>query len=334
MGVEKTIIMKQFNGTDYDILYPKTTADQIENVYTENQILSSGTTGKYQLPAGSLPDAVFNKLLEAMPWTLIQEYKTAGAYTWTAPDLYNGASYKIGVYMVGGGGSGAAGDTTGTEVQGVTGGAAGYGKNIILNITPGQQFNAVVGAGGKAVTFTGNYESSPIYVAGNTGGTTSFNNKTALGGGGGMFNIGASGGQGSDGITASAESPYYTVVGKDLYAGVKADITIGNLPATRIPYPQGASQPPRASQNWFDPTMVTLCAGGWAGYNNVEIINAMPDGTKGGNGGRPNSDASMLSATGNGNGGGANSASRSSVVQTFSSGAGSDGMILIYAKVV
>ena len=73
MGIEKNIIMKQFNGTDYDILYPKTTADQIENVYTENQILSSGTTSKYQLPVGSLPDAVFNKLLEAMPWTLIQD---------------------------------------------------------------------------------------------------------------------------------------------------------------------------------------------------------------------------------------------------------------------
>ena len=42
MGVEKNIIMKQFNGTDYDILYPKTTADQISGVMP---IASGGTNG-------------------------------------------------------------------------------------------------------------------------------------------------------------------------------------------------------------------------------------------------------------------------------------------------
>ena len=62
MGVEKTIIMKQFNGTDYDILYPKTTADQIENVYTENQILSDSTKGLYGLGADAVPDDVFKAL--------------------------------------------------------------------------------------------------------------------------------------------------------------------------------------------------------------------------------------------------------------------------------
>lgn len=32
MATEKKIIIKQFNGTDYDTLYPKTTADQIDDI--------------------------------------------------------------------------------------------------------------------------------------------------------------------------------------------------------------------------------------------------------------------------------------------------------------
>lgn len=324
MGVEKNIIMKQFNGTDYDILYPKTTADQIENVYTENQILSSGTTGKYQLPAGSLPDAVFNKLLEAMPWTLIQEYKTAGAYTWTAPDLYNGASYKIGVYMVGGGGSGAAGtqSSSGNESFG-SGGASGYAKNLILTVTPAQQIACVVGAGGVC---------GDSFQSGN-GGSTSFNNIVVSGGNGGNGPArdaadGADGGQGSDGggrkyTNASIPDKIY---GSCNTKSAFSSVTIS---------PGGRSQSPRESQNWFDTTMVTLCAGGYAG----QIIESMPDGTKGGNG-IYSSGTEIVhgeNATGNGNGGGAAfSASPSS--GTAGAGAvggnGSDGMILIYARAI
>ena len=32
MSVEKNITMRQFNGTDYDTLYPKTDVKQIENL--------------------------------------------------------------------------------------------------------------------------------------------------------------------------------------------------------------------------------------------------------------------------------------------------------------
>ncbi len=327
MGVEKNIIMKQFNGTDYDILYPKTTADQIENVYTENQILSSGTTGKYQLPAGSLPDAVFNKLLEAMPWTLIQEYKTAGAYTWTAPDLYNGASYKIGVYMVGGGGSGAAGrrsSSSGNETFG-SGGASGYAKNLILTVTPAQQIACVVGAGG---VFSDSFRSG-------NGGSTSFNNIVVSGGNGGDgptqgSAYGADGGQGSDGGSRNYTSTPDKIYGS---CNTKGALIINSSGFASAVGSGGRSQSPRESQNWFDTTMVTLCAGGYAG----QIIEPMPDGTKGGNG-IYSSGTEIVhgeNATGNGNGGGAAfSASTSSGTVGAVGGSGSDGMILIYARAI
>ena len=38
MATEKNITMKQFNGTDYDILYPKTIASQIPDVYSKSYI--------------------------------------------------------------------------------------------------------------------------------------------------------------------------------------------------------------------------------------------------------------------------------------------------------
>ena len=82
--------------------------------------------------------------------------------------------------------------------------------------------------------------------------------------------------------------------------------------------------------------MVSLCAGG----GQYDTVAAMPDGTKGGDGaaGYANN-ASVIGedATGNGNGGGGASNVRSSGVgkgYTLRSGAGSPGMVLIYAKAV
>ena len=37
MATTKNIIMKQFNGTDYDTLYPKTVAAQIDDVYSKSE---------------------------------------------------------------------------------------------------------------------------------------------------------------------------------------------------------------------------------------------------------------------------------------------------------
>lgn len=59
MAVEKNIVMKEFNGTDYDTLYPKTIGTQVDGVFTSEQTLTSDTLAKYQLSASAVPDDVF-----------------------------------------------------------------------------------------------------------------------------------------------------------------------------------------------------------------------------------------------------------------------------------
>lgn len=249
----------------------------------------------------------------AAVWMLIAQYKAAGSYTWTVP----AGVTQIGVYMVGGGGSGAAANA-GTQGK-ASGGASGYGKNLTLTVTPGQNIPVVVGAGGAAVVNSG---------AGKAGGTTSFNGVTVSGGEGGKYDTGggiaegASGGQGSD----VCSGRHYT--NRELCAGAST-ISMSTVFG-------GRSQSPRVSQNQFDPSMVSLCAGG----GQYDTVVAMPDGTKGGDGaaGYANN-ASVIGedATGNGNGGGGASNVSSSGVgkgYTLRSGAGSPGMVLIYAKAV
>ena len=78
MATTKNITMKQFNGTDYDTLYPKTVAAQIDDVYSKNetypksqlytqsqlytkqQVLSDATKTLYGLNSNAVPDDVFS----------------------------------------------------------------------------------------------------------------------------------------------------------------------------------------------------------------------------------------------------------------------------------
>lgn len=62
MATEKNITMKQFNGTDYDTLYPKTIASQIPDVYSKNQTINAETLSKYGLGENNTPNDVFNWL--------------------------------------------------------------------------------------------------------------------------------------------------------------------------------------------------------------------------------------------------------------------------------
>ena len=48
--------MRQFNGTDYDTLYPKTKVEQVEGAYSQQQILSDSTKGLYGLGSDAVPD--------------------------------------------------------------------------------------------------------------------------------------------------------------------------------------------------------------------------------------------------------------------------------------
>ena len=58
MATNKNITMKQFNGTDYDTLYPKTKIEQVEGAYTQQQILADSTKGMFGLDATAVPDDV------------------------------------------------------------------------------------------------------------------------------------------------------------------------------------------------------------------------------------------------------------------------------------
>ena len=282
------------------------------DTWKKEETLAAATCPLYGLSAEAAPDAAFAKLAAVLPWTLISQYKTAGAYTWTAPDLFGGKTYRIGVYMVGGGGSGAAG-FQGSQDYNASGGAAGYGKNIELTVTPGQEIPAVVGTGGVSVAGRAN--------PGAAGGTTSFNGVTALGGSGGRW--GSGGGEGADGGQGSDPSSPFRSASVPIYGSCQT------MSSTSVR--GGLSQSPRESQNRFDPGMVTLCAGGAAQRNGAQTIMPMPDGTKGGDG-KCGTGITAQSATGNGNGGGASYETTASGASR--SGAGSPGMILIYAKAV
>lgn len=261
-------------------------------------------------------------------WTLIQSYVTAGAITFTVPDHYgDGQPYQIGVYLLGGGGSGGAFWTINANGA-AGGGAAGYGKNIILTVTPGQQITGVVSAGGTAVVAS----TSSNYVGGNAGGSTSFNGVTVAGGSGGIcgtYGNGSNGGQGSDAfgydIPMGVYSPY----------GGRATTSIKYPPGSDI-YWGGLSQSARECQNAFDPSMVTLAAGGngrvYSGTPYIQTGATLLDNTKGGNGAATYSVSAVGgNATGNGNGGGG-AVATTATGYTATSGSGAPGAIFIYAK--
>ena len=62
MATNKNITMKQFNGVDYDTLYPKTKVEQVEGAYTKQQILADSTKTLYGLGSNAVPNDVLAML--------------------------------------------------------------------------------------------------------------------------------------------------------------------------------------------------------------------------------------------------------------------------------
>lgn len=71
MATNKNITMKQFNGVDYDTLYPKTKVEQVEGAYTQQQILSDSTKGLYGLGNDAVPDDAFISLTNCFAQILV-----------------------------------------------------------------------------------------------------------------------------------------------------------------------------------------------------------------------------------------------------------------------
>ena len=72
MATEKNITMKQFNGTDYDTLYPKTIASQIPDVYSKTNTITAETLSQLGLSADKLPNDAFQQIK-----TLIDNVQTS-----------------------------------------------------------------------------------------------------------------------------------------------------------------------------------------------------------------------------------------------------------------
>lgn len=301
-------------------LYDLTRADQPTQEGTplnKASLLKDSTAALFALGADALPDDALARIGSlTFGWRLLKAYKVAGAYEFEVP----AEVYEIGVYMMGGGGSGAVTYTKSGTGYHISGGASGYGKNVIFSVQPEQKIQIVVGAGGAPAVSKS---------VGNNGGSTSVNGVAVSGGMGGLLEMSTStpvkGGQGP-----STNSPgSFPLYGSRLIPTTSRD---GSFIAIDV----GTDQTPDESQNMFDPTMVSLCAGGNASsygnpskeYATVEIL-AMPDGTKGGNGyATPSAETPAgAHATGNGNGGGA------VVSADYSkSGKGSDGAVYIYTR--
>ena len=115
-------------------------------------------------------------------WVLLNEYTTAGAHIWTAPDLFNGRSYYIGVMVIGGGASGTVGVSCTGDGANVSGGPSGRSNYAVVKVSPNSNHTLVIGAGGAGVTAKRSSSGQTI-LRGKNGGTTSFDGAlSALGG--------------------------------------------------------------------------------------------------------------------------------------------------------
>ena len=74
MATNKNITMRQFNGTDYDTLYPKTKVEQVEGAYTQQQILADSTKTMFGLGTDAVPDDAFLALSKAVTKKVIMEH--------------------------------------------------------------------------------------------------------------------------------------------------------------------------------------------------------------------------------------------------------------------
>lgn len=309
--------MKQKTASGYDTLYPKTTVEQVIGAPTR----------------GNLSTVVNNG------WRLLQSYNTAGNVRWTAPDLFNGNSYQIGVYIVGGGGHGGADvqkNSEGTENQ-AYGGGSGFAKAFMLYVSPNEEYVGIVGAGGNSSS--------------NQGGTTSFAGNLATGGyaptrvTGGYYIVG-SGGMPSVAAVKPSESYTYGIIPEfgDASIGATNISWFGNVPeetakSITLAQPQFIFNPFTGEQMLFcgpsvkltrDGTTRIVQSGGFtngAGVSSTgiaEYMNTFPSGAT----------ISATKGTIAGCGGGAAVAryGQSSPIPTVTGADGADGGIFIYVR--
>ena len=99
MATEKNITMKQFNGTDYDTLYPKTIASQIPDVYSKSYIDSilkdnaKIQTGSYVGTGTHGADNPCTLTFDKMPVLVAIDIGNVLAKNVTCPPFVKGCTY-------------------------------------------------------------------------------------------------------------------------------------------------------------------------------------------------------------------------------------------------
>lgn len=87
MASVKKITMREYNGTDYDTLYPKTVAEQVDGVYSKDEVLSNSTKSLFGLGSDAVPDdalALIKQLIDSANSNINTKAKIAtGSYTGT-----------------------------------------------------------------------------------------------------------------------------------------------------------------------------------------------------------------------------------------------------------
>lgn len=285
----------------------------VGSAYNKANVLPDDVCAALGLPTNIEPKDAFSALNKKGGWTELERITTSK--TWTVPDGVT----QIGVFLMGGGQSGAA------KVQrngaSALGGCSGCIKNTVLSVTPGQEINVIIGAGGKKVT------ALDTILEGNVGGDTSFGDITAKGGGNPKKPL-----NGANEIIYGAQNPcHYPISEKALSGGsmmgfsatYESTIYFFDVPTTEI-------------CNCFSP-MKVACAGASVNSSNNVQTNSTSDlgegGTAANERGSRNITATAGSATGYGNGGGAATVSENSSTSTNNkavSGAGSPGIVIIY----
>ncbi len=317
-----------------ETLIPELDAEHLPYLYGYNTTIKETLDG---VVLSTVPDKsiTYSKFAPgALDWGLVQSYTQAGTFTWTAPNVYDGIDYQVGVYIIGGGGSGGAAKGAHDDSHvGVcaSGGASGYGNNRIITVSPGTQYAVVVGAGGIAVSQT----VTCSYSNGNSGSSSSFAGYTASGGQGGVYGYknsdsqrpatGANGGQASDATSFTAIPRTTAPCGGD---NAFCYLSVGE-------FSNGLSQGFQG-QNKFDPNMLTLAAGGGACRESAQTGASVSYG-KGGNGAFTTAleNITAETATGYGCGGGAaimRYVSGTNTSYSVTSGAGAAGAVFIYIR--
>ncbi len=140
------------------------------SAYNKANVLPDGVCKMLGIPTSSEPKDAFQSL-QKKQWRELE--RITSSKTWVVPEGIT----QIGAFLLGGGQSGqgyglriSTSDSYGNGSA--KGGASGWGKSVILNVTPGQQIKAVIGSGGVCTN-----------GARATGGNTLFGPYSAMGGG-------------------------------------------------------------------------------------------------------------------------------------------------------